>query len=85
MGEPPLANAAINQGGEAGVAEGDPAARSDAIGDIAELFGHQLVKVVEHSFLKEFRMQSRDAIDGMAPDTGQIGHPHGAIAPFIDQ
>ena len=63
-----------DQRGLPGVAEGEPAARRDAVGLVLELLRLQRVKVLEEVVLQDLRVDRRDAVDGRGPHDGQVGH-----------
>ena len=73
------------KGGQAGVAEGNPAAGGNAVGDVGDFAGVKLVEVFQGGLLQQFGVEGGDPIDGVAADTGQVGHAHVAPAGFVNQ
>ena len=74
-----------DQGGEFGIALGQPASGCDAVGDIAETAGIERMKIAEQFFLQDLAVQFGYAIDGMTSDDGQMGHAHMLHGAFTDQ
>ena len=70
---------------EAGIADGDEAARRHAVGDVAEFPRPQLGKIAQHRLFQQFRVELRDAIDGMAADARKMCHAHVARSAFINE
>ncbi len=65
--------------GERRVGEADEAPRRDAVGDVGELAGEELVEVVQHLVAQQLGVELSDAVDLGAGDGGEVGHPHRAV------
>ncbi len=67
------------------IAQGDEAPRSNAVGDVAKLLRPELGEIAKHGLLEQLGVQRGDTVDRVAADDGEIRHPDGARAAFIDQ
>ena len=88
VADPGRADTCRQQLGKTGIAQYHPAPGRDSVGLVGKLFRTQHIKIVEHAGLQKFRVERRHAVDGMAPQRGQVRHAHGllAVGPvFIDQ
>ena len=75
----------VEQVAQPGVAQGQPAARRDAVGLVVELVRPQLVEVVEQPLLEQLGVQFRHAVDREAADDGQIGHADLGLVTLLDE
>ena len=71
---PLLADLLGDQFGQLRIALHDPSAESDAIGLVVELLGIELVEIVELGILEDLRVESGDAVDGMAVVNVHVRH-----------
>ena len=73
---PAVADALIQQRGQARIGQHQPAARRDAVGDGRELLGHDGIVVLERLLLEDLAVQLGHAVDAVAVGDAQIGHVH---------
>lgn len=84
VAEPAVAQLRRDQLRQTRIAQRQPAAGGDAVGHVVEFFGKQLVEVMEHRLLQKLRVQSRNSVDRVAADTGQVRHADVFPAPLVD-
>ena len=75
---------AVEQLAQAGVGQREEATRRDAVGLVGEPLRPHLVEVLEDTLLEKFGVQRGDAVDRVAADGGQVGHPHALAAVLAD-
>ena len=80
----PAPSASVMSSASVGVGEPDEAARRDAVGDVRELAGEELVEVGQHLVAQQLGVQLRDAVDLRAGDGREVGHPHRAVRVLAD-
>ncbi len=66
------------------IAGEEPAARRDAVGDGHEFLGPQLGEVLDDAGLQELGVELGDAVDVVASDDRQIGHPQPSFAVLLE-
>ena len=67
----------VEEGGQAGVALLEPAARGHAVGLVVEALGPDGVPLLEGVALDDLRVEGGDAVDGVGRVAGDPGHAHG--------
>ena len=82
---PAVADRLIEQRGERQIGHREPAARRDAIGDIAEPFRPDRGEIMEEVLHQQLAVQLGHTIHLMATDNRQVGHANLALRPLLDQ
>ena len=82
---PPLADGVVEEPSKARIGQTHEPARSHPVGLVGEPLRPHLVEVFEDGGLDQFGVHRRDAVDGVAPDGGQVGHPDATVPVLADQ
>ena len=82
---PFVADLPVDEAGEAGVGLLEPAARRDAVRDVHELAGEELVEVAEEAVLQELGVERGDAVHVLGRDDAHIGHADHLLGLFLDE
>ena len=83
--EPAVADAPGDELCQRRIGNGQETPRRDAVGDVAEFLRPQLGEIAQDGLLQQIRVQSRDAVDVVAADRGQMRHADVAFAAFVNQ
>ncbi len=67
------------------IAEHHPAARRHTVRLVAEFLRPHFIEVLEDVAFQQLGVQLGHPVDGMAADTGQMGHANIALARLVDQ
>ena len=74
----------VDEAGESGICQRQPAARCNAVGAINKPARQQFVKISEYGFLQQLRVQFGNAIDFVARQHTEMCHAHTPPAVFVD-
>ena len=85
VARPVLANGLGVESGELAVAAEEPAAGSNAVGDVAELLRPNLCVLGEEVFLDELGVDLGDAVDLVGADNAEIAHADLLDLAFLDE
>ena len=83
--DPAVANLRRDQFRHGGVRLADPATRSHAVRLVVELFGPQLVEVLEERRLQEVGVEGCHAVHGERTHDGEVGHADHLAVAFFDE
>src|SRR5215471_17002176 len=83
--DPLIADTGRNERGQPRITQDHPAARGDPVGNVDELLRHQPIEVAKDGLLEKVGMKGGDAVDRVAADGGEVGHPDMPPAFFADE
>ena len=82
---PALAQAGVEQVGQGGIGDGEPAAGGDPVGDVGKSLWPKSGEIMEQVLAQQFAVQLGHPIHLVAADNGQVGHAHPPLGTFLDQ
>ena len=85
IADPPVADRARDERGQAGIRVGQPAAVRHAVGLVLELLRPQFVEIRYELLFHQLGMQLRHPVDRVTAGYRQIGHAHLALRALLDQ
>ena len=85
VGDPAVADRLGDELRKRGVRLEEPAARRDAVRDVVELLGPELVEVLEERLLEDLGVELGDAVNRGRADDAEVRHPDVALAVLVDE